>query len=124
MALSFTAPPSHDDSAFVTTVRSLGTRLLGARFNGALMRYTLYVLCFGLVLAVAEANPKSFFVVLEHVTSLALNLESGVFVVLILEVARLDPLPIVWILPRWLYVHFASLCFPQVEVSALMAPLL
>jgi len=43
-------------------------------------RWALYLFWFGLVLVVALANPQGFLIVLEVFTSLALNLESGLFV--------------------------------------------
>ena len=84
-------------------VRRFASRQLGSALNVRNVKYALYVTVYGLVLGVAEVNPESFFLVLEHVTSVALNLESGVFVVFMLEVARLDTLPIAWPLPPWLY---------------------
>ena len=87
----------------MSQVRRFAIRKFGSRFNSTAVGYVLYALFYGLVLAVAEVNPESFFIVLEHVTSLALNLESGVFVVLMLEIARMDAMPIAWHLPPWLY---------------------
>lgn len=66
----------------------------------------LYFIFFGGVFAVAFSNPESFLVVMERVTSLALNLEAGAFVVFMLWQARklsgntgAIPMP----LPNWIY---------------------
>eukprot|EP01094_Clydonella_sp_ATCC50884_P027763 TRINITY_DN8109_c0_g1_i1.p1 TRINITY_DN8109_c0_g1~~TRINITY_DN8109_c0_g1_i1.p1 ORF type:complete len:484 (-),score=99.41 TRINITY_DN8109_c0_g1_i1:177-1628(-) len=50
--------------------------------------YLVYLLVFGLTLLIAFLNPKSFITVMDVFTSMALNLESGVFVVLMLDLAR------------------------------------
>jgi len=48
----------------------------------------LYVLCFGTILVIAQANPRAFIVIMEKVTSLALNLEAGVFVSIMLTTSQ------------------------------------
>jgi len=48
----------------------------------------VYFFFFGLVLLLAQIFPKGFFSILQRVTSLALNLESGVFVCIMLNTAR------------------------------------
>jgi hypothetical protein len=62
------------------TQRSLKLMLLG--------RGTLYVLCFGVVLLVALANPSGFLLVLSVFTSMSLNFAGGVFVALMFWGAR------------------------------------
>jgi len=51
-------------------------------------QYFLYILSYGLVLLIALVNPDAFLAVLESVTSLALNLESGVFIAWMYGVQR------------------------------------
>ncbi|KAL6073518.1 hypothetical protein QOT17_004822 [Balamuthia mandrillaris] len=65
----------------------------------------LYSICFGIVMLFAQANPKSFLVVMEVVTSLALNIESGCLVVVMLGTSRLlqHNLSIPYVLPAWLF---------------------
>jgi hypothetical protein len=65
-------------------------------------QFLLYFINFALILIVAQVNPSQFFIVMEVFTSAALNLESGVFVALMLwtSTRRTDiqiPVP----LPRW-----------------------
>ncbi len=59
-------------------------RLLG--LNG--LKWAVNGIVFLLVLIIAVSNPKGFLVILERCTSLALNLEAGLFVGLMLELAR------------------------------------
>jgi hypothetical protein len=66
----------------------------------------LYVIFFGGVFAVAFSNPESFLIVMERVTSLALNLEAGAFVVFMLWQSRKlsgNTSPIPMALPDWVY---------------------
>eukprot|EP01028_Stygiella_incarcerata_P010855 TRINITY_DN5875_c0_g1_i1.p1 TRINITY_DN5875_c0_g1~~TRINITY_DN5875_c0_g1_i1.p1 ORF type:complete len:601 (-),score=145.36 TRINITY_DN5875_c0_g1_i1:1619-3421(-) len=51
-------------------------------------RTALYFVSFGVILLVAILNPHSFLIVLELFTSLALNLESGVFVSYMLHLSQ------------------------------------
>jgi amino acid permease len=51
-------------------------------------QFLMYALAYGIVLLFALANPKAFLTVLTSVTSLALNLESGVFIAWMYGVAR------------------------------------
>lgn len=56
-------------------------------------RLALYAACFGAVLLVALTASGAFFEILGTWTSLALNLESGIFVVLMVHAARAAGLP-------------------------------
>mmetsp|Transcript_17637 Transcript_17637/g.28980 ORF Transcript_17637/g.28980 Transcript_17637/m.28980 type:complete len:375 (-) Transcript_17637:1498-2622(-) len=56
-----------------------------------LFRGVLYIITFGFILAVSAINPHAFLLVLEHGASLALNLETGVFVVMMLRASRKMP---------------------------------
>ncbi len=70
-------------------------------------RWALYLFWFGLVLIVALANPQGFLIVLEVFTSLALNLESGLFVGLMYyRAAKDNRVP-------FLAACGCSLCFPS-----------
>jgi hypothetical protein len=51
-------------------------------------RFGMYALNFGCVLLVALLNPSGFLMIMEVFTSLALNLEAGVFVVIMLFVSN------------------------------------
>jgi len=59
----------------------------------------LYSFAFGIVLIVAQTNPEGFLIVMEYVTSLALNLECGVLVAYMLgrgRVGRFRRLEVPW----------------------------
>lgn len=47
-----------------------------------------YLICFGIVLATALANPHGLFRIMEGVTTLALNIEAGLFILFMLYMAR------------------------------------
>ncbi|PXF44741.1 hypothetical protein BWQ96_05500 [Gracilariopsis chorda] len=49
-----------------------------------------YLVCFGIVLGTALANPHGLFRIMEGVTTLALNIEAGLFMLFMLYVARSD----------------------------------
>ncbi|EGG22399.1 hypothetical protein DFA_04518 [Cavenderia fasciculata] len=50
--------------------------------------YTLYIVGFGFILLVAILNPRGFLMVMENGTSLGLNLQAGLFVVMMLNFSR------------------------------------
>ncbi|XP_078419959.1 uncharacterized protein LOC144693794 isoform X1 [Cetorhinus maximus] len=61
---------------------------------GSLKSVTRGLVCllgFGIIFMVAMSNPKGFVVVLDKVTSFALNLEAGLFIFLMLRNARSEP---------------------------------
>ncbi|XP_038670975.1 uncharacterized protein si:ch211-51h4.2 isoform X2 [Scyliorhinus canicula] len=61
---------------------------------GGLKSVTRGLVCllgFGIIFMVAMSNPKGFVIVLDKVTSFALNLEAGLFVFLMLRKARSEP---------------------------------
>ncbi|XP_072330470.1 uncharacterized protein [Scyliorhinus torazame] len=61
---------------------------------GGLKSVTQGLVCllgFGIIFMVAMSNPKGFVIVLDKVTSFALNLEAGLFVFLMLRKARSEP---------------------------------
>jgi hypothetical protein len=72
-------------------------------YLGIIFQFSLYIICWGTVLVIAMINPRSFLTILEVFTSLALNLESGVFIAFMLYTSRkmsvsknieiIDPLP-------------------------------
>ena len=69
----------------------------------------LYVLTWTPIAIIAQANPKSFLVVMESVTSLVLNLEAGVFICFMIGAAhhQYADVKIAWPLKRWMYwTHF------------------
>jgi len=61
-----------------TTAQTLLFKVRSLRL--AWKKAILYSLCFGIVLILAQSNPRGFIVIMERVTSLALNLEAGAFV--------------------------------------------
>ena len=97
------------------------------------MRYqfSLYVLFFGMVVLVASLNPKGFLVVLEVFTSLALNVESGLFVALMVYLSRkpqYDTVPIPLRMSQelwwtwWLVMaYFLFACLYDIVVSLMKA---
>jgi len=73
------------------------------RFLGLFLQLFLYVASFAGILTIAMLNPKSFLVILEVFASLALNLQGGIFVILMLWKSGspafkkyVVPLPINW----------------------------
>ena len=66
-------------------------------------RGVLYTSLFATVFLFAASNPEGFINVMEKVTSLALNLESGVFIVLMYGTARqmTENIYVPWALPSW-----------------------
>lgn len=102
-------------------------------FAGTSMRYqfSLYVLFFGMVVLVASLNPKGFLVVLEVFTSLALNVESGLFVALMVYLSRkpqYDTVPIPLRMSQelwwtwWLVMaYFLFACLYDIVVSLMKA---
>ncbi|EGD77085.1 hypothetical protein PTSG_07424 [Salpingoeca rosetta] len=77
-------PPSNTDGALLCLWRRIPDSL-GLETAQNLL---LYLGCFGLVFIIAIFNPKSFLLVLEVVTSLALNIEAGAGVGVMFYVAR------------------------------------
>eukprot|EP00753_Platysulcus_tardus_P006833 PLAT14617.1.p1 GENE.PLAT14617.1~~PLAT14617.1.p1 ORF type:complete len:505 (+),score=208.74 PLAT14617.1:74-1588(+) len=66
-------------------------RCLIPRPNAKTMQWGMYAIGFGLILLIAQLNPRGFLVSLEVYTSLALNLESGLFVSFMYRAAVLRP---------------------------------
>jgi len=68
-------------------------------------RILLYGFFFGLVLLLAVLNPEAFLSMMEKVTSMALNLESGFFIVLMFTKARriTHNFDMPFSLPEWIY---------------------
>ncbi|XP_078064273.1 uncharacterized protein LOC144490399 [Mustelus asterias] len=63
------------------------------KFGGlkSVTRGLVCLLGFGTIFMVAMSNPKGFVIVLDKVTSFALNLEAGLFIFLMLRNARSEP---------------------------------
>jgi len=81
------------NSSDSTTSSSLSTSPKSISHNkmrpyAVTLQMALYSVGFGCVYAIAQLNPKGFLLILEFVTSLALNLEGGFFVALMLGYAR------------------------------------
>jgi len=65
----------------------------------------LYLFCYGCVLLIALLNPKGFINVMEFAASLGVNLQSGIFVVMMLVTSRSQQRRylIPYALPNWIY---------------------
>lgn len=72
-------------------------------------RALLYLVNFTFIYLMAATNPRSFLLIIERLTSLVLNLEAGMFIVLMLYRSRLDhaQVKIPFELPKPLF-HFAA----------------
>ena len=124
--------PIHDYSVGRNPIKRLGSFLNKKKpiIFVLCLQFGFYIIAFSFVLAVALLNPKSFFHVMEVFTSLALNLESGVFIAVMLIVSRSRrwaslqvpvALPKVFIYSTFIFVAFYFLfaCFYDV-VSTLV----
>eukprot|EP01135_Chromosphaera_perkinsii_P000491 Nk52_evm45s96 gene=Nk52_evmTU45s96 len=75
--------------------------------SGFMVKFLIFASSYGFIFVFSMFDPKGFLQVLEKATSMALNLESGVFVVLMLRKSRspdygyLPPIPLP--LPDWIY---------------------
>jgi hypothetical protein len=82
-----------------------------------ILQFSIYIISWGSVLVVAMINPHSFLVILEVFTSLALNLESGVFITLMIWTSRnwkkYKDIEIEEPLPNWMVysIYFTGLYF-------------
>lgn len=93
------------------------------KWFGIFLQFSLYFISFSLVLTLALLNPKSFLIILEVFTSLALNLESGFFIAWMLWTSRRYykeeiplPLPNWFVYPTILFTmsYFLFACFYDV----------
>jgi len=76
------------------------------RHPSVILQFGLYIVCFAMILIVAQINPSKFFIIMEVFASASLNLESGFFIaIMIWQIRKPEyqvdiPLP----LPRWVRV--------------------
>jgi len=82
--------------------RIMNTLSRCTRHPATVVQFTLYTLMYGFILLLALFNPKSFFIVMEVFASLALNLESGFFIAIMLIVAGRRKVDIPVKLSRWI----------------------
>jgi hypothetical protein len=91
--------------AFITSSEVEGSILnrLVAKFkySSLVFQFGLYIIFFSIITIIGMLNPKGFLNILEIFTSLALNLESGLFIAFMVwtskKVDKEIPLP----LPKW-----------------------
>jgi len=75
-------------------------------FNPATRRTVSYVLSFVAIYIIAQTNPRKFVVIMEYITSLALNLESGILIAIMIgnsRTAKFQQLYIPFVLHPYVY---------------------